>query len=50
MSSSIGLGVIFAAGIALRLALFRTDVASWFTSRVEISNALTSWQKGVNSF
>ncbi|XP_052269507.1 phosphatidylinositol glycan anchor biosynthesis class U protein-like [Dreissena polymorpha] len=45
MATGIGLGLCFAAGIILRLSLFRTNLPDWFAERVEISNALTSWQK-----
>ncbi|XP_052815896.1 phosphatidylinositol glycan anchor biosynthesis class U protein-like [Mya arenaria] len=48
MASAVGLGFCFAAGIVLRLSLFRTDVADWCASRVEVSNALTSWQKALD--
>ncbi|XP_060564640.1 phosphatidylinositol glycan anchor biosynthesis class U protein-like [Ruditapes philippinarum] len=45
MASSVGLGVCLAIGVILRLSLFRTGIPQWFSDRVEISNALTSWQK-----
>ncbi|XP_053401717.1 phosphatidylinositol glycan anchor biosynthesis class U protein-like [Mercenaria mercenaria] len=48
MASNVGLGVCLAIGVILRLSLFRTDIPQWFSNRVEISNALTSWQKALD--
>ena len=46
MTSSLGLGVCFSAGIILRLSLFRSSVPPWLSLRPEISNPLTSWERG----
>lgn len=48
MASVVGIGICFAVGIILRLSLFKTDIPKWFSSRVEISNPLTSWLKAVD--
>lgn len=45
MASNVGVGVCLAIGVIIRLSLSRTEVPKWFSDRVEISNALTSWHK-----
>ena len=46
MTSTFGLGVCFSAGVILRLSLFRSSLPSWLSIRPEISNPLTSWERG----